>query len=175
MLFISSNNMQATHMDSFSPKFSSGLSKTVSIQPWTIPSSSIQFHFFGTEMHGHSRPHNSQNHFHGFLDKNNRVGENPYHLEFVETSLFRSLLEALAARNDFLPLAPMETVGPIAEKLRKKVEFLSLKLSSFFLSCLSFLYPIPSIWFKMGQVRCSHCHMSTHPWLSWIFLLSTYP
>ena len=67
----------------------------------TVPSSSIRSHLFGTEMYNHSRPHNSQNHFHGFLDKNNRLGENPYLLEFVKTPRFRSLLEALSARKNF--------------------------------------------------------------------------
>ena len=107
MLFISINNMQATHIDNFSPKISFGLSQTVPYQavdyPRTVPppSSSNRSNFFGTGMHGHFRPHNSQNHFHGFLDKNNRVGENPYLLEFIETPRLRSLLVTLVARNHF--------------------------------------------------------------------------
>ena len=40
-------------------------------------------------------------HFHGFLDKKNRVGENPYLLEFVKTPRLRPLCEALSTRMDF--------------------------------------------------------------------------
>ena len=59
----------------FSPTTNSGLHKVVPLQtvnfPMTAPSSSLRYHFLGTEVYGHFWPCNSKrNHFHGFLDRN---------------------------------------------------------------------------------------------------------
>ena len=114
-------------------------------------------------MHGHFWSHNSQNHFHGFLDKNNRVGKNPYLLEFVETPRFRSLLVALVRGSTFL-LAPPKTAGPIVGKLIEKVELLSKALSFFpspFLSLFPPSLPIPPVgprWVKLESTCCPCCH-----------------
>ena len=44
-----------------------------------------RFHFFGTEIHGHFRPHNTQNHFHGLLNKEYPSRRRPLPLRVAET------------------------------------------------------------------------------------------
>ena len=61
------------HMDNFGPTSKSGLFLTVPNQyvgcPRTTPPHQASVPLLGTGIHRHFRPHNTQNHFHGFLDK----------------------------------------------------------------------------------------------------------
>ena len=96
--------------------------------------------------------------------KINQVGEDPYLPEFVETPQYQY------PRVPTLILASPEFDGPITGKFREKLESLSLKKSSFFLSLfsvcspLSFTPPQPA-WSRGGQEDLSSsCHMSAYHW-----------
>ena len=67
-IHISSHPMQAKHMDEFQSNHQSKLFNST----WVVhgqPLIKRRFHLLGTRMHGHFRPHNTQNHFHVFLYK----------------------------------------------------------------------------------------------------------
>ena len=69
------------HMDNFSPTSKSGLFLTVPNQsvgcPRTTPPHQASVPLLGTGIDGHFRPHNTQNHFHGFLDKEYPIKRRP--------------------------------------------------------------------------------------------------
>ena len=144
MLFISSNNMKATHMDNFSPKISSGLSRTVPCQAVdclrTVPSSIVRSHFFRTGMHGHFRAHDYQNHFHAFLYKNKSSRRKPLPFGVSQTPEFK-LDAKLLLRGSTFPLAPTKTDSLIAKKSGENVELLSLFLLLPLLSFFSLSHP----------------------------------
>ena len=68
--------------------------------PWTAPSSSIG-PFLGTGIYGNFRPHNTQNHFHGLLDKEYPSRRRPLPLRVVETPQYRYPRVALAVGINF--------------------------------------------------------------------------
>ena len=100
-----SNNMQTiSHGQSCSNKLSE-LFLTVLNQSvgflWAAPSSSIGSTLVGPKIHGHFRPHNTQNHFHGLLKKEYPSRRRPLPLEVVETPQYRHPCIALAAGINF--------------------------------------------------------------------------
>ena len=94
-----------------------------------------------------------KNHIHGFLDKNNRVGEDPSSWSLLKLPVF-GLYSKLLLQGSTFPLASPENAGLIVGKFREKVELLYLKLSPLSLPFSLFLFslsPLP-VWSKMGQV-----------------------
>ena len=104
MLFNLSNNMQTKHMDEFQSNHQSGLFNSPRIVvglSMENPFINHQFHFFRTQIHGHFRSHNTQSHFHGFLDKEYPSRRKPLHLGVVETPQYQYPCVALAVRINF--------------------------------------------------------------------------
>ena len=85
MLLMSSNHIQAVSHGPFWSNKQYGLFLTVPNQSMDSPLINHRFHFFGTQIHGHFRPHNNQNHFYGLLNKEYPSRRRPLPLEVVET------------------------------------------------------------------------------------------
>ena len=77
-----------------SPKPVYGLSKDGPPHQALVP-------FLGTGIHGHFRPHNTQNHFHGFLDKEYPSRRRPLPPGVAETPQYRYPRVALAMGINF--------------------------------------------------------------------------
>ena len=77
-----------------SPKPVCGLSKDDPPHQASVP-------LLGTKIHGHFRPHNTQNYFHGFLDKEYPSRRRPLPPGVSETPQYRHLRVALAVGINF--------------------------------------------------------------------------
>ena len=120
-----------------------------------------QFHFVEPRIHGHFLLHNTQNHFHGFLDKEYPSRRRPLHPRVDETPQYWYPRVSFAVEITFAScLTGIRQTDH--RKSREKVDFLSLKLSpSFPLSFFLSLFPPQTGWVKLGQENCPlTCYMS---------------
>ena len=133
-------------------------------------------HFFGTKIHGHFRPHNTQDHFHGLLNKEYPSRRRPLPLGVAENPQYWYPRVALTTG---ITLPPLGFDGSIVGKSRKKVELLSLKSLFFSLSfsvySFSLFLSLPNQ-FGLGWVKriVLSCHLSHSHWFLG-FPLSSYP
>ena len=117
-------------------------------------------HFFGTEIHGHFQPHNTQSHFHGFLNKEYSSRRKPL-LSGVYLNSTKSDPRVALAVGSNLPLGSPRFDGPIIGNSREKVELLSLKSLSFLSPFLRLLSPLPKLvgqaWVKRFVFSLATC------------------
>ena len=130
-----------------------------------------RFHFCGTENHGLSRPHHSQNHFHGFLDKEYPSRRKPLPSGVCRNSTLSAPTRSSYSGDQLCLLSRRNLKDRSPENLEKNESF-SLKLF-FPLShpslSLSFSFSPKQLGEDSGQVGCHlTCHMSISNWPPWI-------
>ena len=131
-----------------------------------------QFHFFGTEIHSHFRPHNSQNYFHVFLNKEYPSRRRPLPLGVCRNSTIPVPTRS-SCSGDQLCLVSPGFDGSIVGKFREKVDPSLSKTLSFFPSIFSsFFSLIQSVGSRELVPSLATCHISIG---SLDFTLSTYP
>ena len=135
-----------------------------------------RFNFMEPGIHCHFRPHHTQNHFHGFLDKEYPSRRRPLLPGVCRNSTIPVPMRSSCSGGSTLPLVSLGFDEPITGKSRDKVDPLSLNSLYFplFLSFSLFFPPklVGSRLVKRIVLSLATCHPLSG---SLDYTLSTYP